>query len=381
VNRPRPRRRLLRRLFVGQLLVILAGAATLGVVAFLVAPPIFHDHVRRAVGPVSDVVAGHLDAALSETLVLALAIGIGAAAATAGAVSWLLATRIARPIEELSDTADALAAGQLGARATPPVADDELTDLTGTFNAMADALEHTEQTRRRLLADLAHELRTPLATIEAYHEGLADGVIDPDPATIDVLADATTRLRRLVEDVSLVSQAEEGHLPLDRHPVDLRDLVTSAIDATRPEADAVSITLQQPDMPRTPVIVDADPDRLAQVLANLLTNAVQHTPADGTITVKIASDDHRARIEITDTGEGISPEHLPHVFERFYRADPARRHTRGSGIGLTISRAIIQEHDGTLTAASPGEGHGATFAIQLPNADPDLSDTNWVGPS
>ena len=364
MTRRRPRR-LLRRLFLGQLLVILAGAATLGVVAFLVAPPIFHDHVRRAVGPVSDVVAGHLDAALSETLVLALAIGIAAAAAAAGAVSWLLATRIARPIEELSDTADALAAGQLDARATPPVTDDELTDLTEAFNAMADALEHTEHTRRRLLADLAHELRTPLATIEAYHEGLADGVIDPDPATVDVLADATTRLRRLVEDVSLVSQAEEGRLPLDRHRVDLRDLVTAAVDAARPEGEAAHLSLKL-ELPDAPVTVDADPDRLAQVLANLLANAVQHTPAGGTITVRATGDDHRAVVEVTDTGAGISPDHLPHVFERFYRADPARRHTRGSGIGLTISRAIVQEHDGTLTATSPGEGRGASFALELP---------------
>jgi two-component system, OmpR family, sensor histidine kinase BaeS len=365
VTRPRPRRRLLRRLFVGQLLVILAGAATLGIVAFLVAPPIFHDHVRRAVGPVSDVVAGHLDAALSETLVLALAIGIGAAAAAAGAVSWLLATRIARPIEELSDTADALAAGRLDARATAPVADDELTDLTGAFNTMADALENTEHTRRRLLADLAHELRTPLATIEAYHEGLADGVIDPDPATVDVLADATTRLRRLVEDVSLVSQAEEGRLPLDRHRIDLRDLITTAVDAARPEAEAAHLSLKH-ELPDAPVTVDADPDRLAQVLANLLTNAIQHTPAGGTITIRANGDDHRAVVEVTDTGAGISPDHLPHVFERFYRADPARRHTRGSGIGLTISRAIVQEHDGTLTATSPGEGRGASFALELP---------------
>jgi len=364
VNRQRPRR-LLRRLFVGQLLVILAGAATLGVVAFLVAPPIFHDHVRRAVGPVSDVVARHLDAALSETLLLALAIGIGAAAAAAGAVSWLLATRIAQPIEELSDTADALAAGHLDARATPPVADDELTDFTRAFNRMADALEHTEHTRRRLLADLAHELRTPLATIEAYHEGIADGVIDPDPTTIDVLADATSRLRRLVEDVSLVSQAEEGRLPLDRGRLDLRDLVTSAIDAARPELDAAGITLQF-DVADPPVKVDADPDRLAQVLANLLTNAVAHTPQGGTITVVVTSDEHLAVVEVTDTGAGISPEHLPHIFQRFYRADPARSRTRGSGIGLTISRAIVQEHDGNLTATSPGEGRGTTFTIELP---------------
>lgn len=366
MNRPRPRRRLLRRLFVGQLLVILAGAVTLGVVAFLVAPPIFHDHVRRAIGPVSDVVASHLDAALSETLLLALAIGISAAAAAAGAVSWLLATRIAQPVEELSGTADALAAGHLDARATPPVADDELADLTGAFNAMADVLEDTEQTRRRLLADLAHELRTPLATIEAYHEGIADGVLNPDPATVAVLTDATSRLRRLVEDLSLVSLAEEGRLPLDRRRLDLRELVSNAADAARPAADAAGITLRH-HLPDTPATVDADPDRLSQVLANLLANAIEHT-SDGTITVTVTSDDQRAEIEVTDTGTGISPDHLPHIFQRFYRADPARRRTHGSGIGLTISRAIVRGHDGDLRASSPGEGGGTTFTLDLPIA-------------
>lgn len=361
----RPRRRLVWRLYAGQLLVILAGAATLGGVAFLVAPPIFRDHVRRAVGPVSDVVAGHLDVALGETLVVALAIGISAAAAAAGAVSWLLATRIARPIEALSDTADALAAGDLGARATARTADDELTDLTGAFNAMADALEHTEHTRRRLLADLAHELRTPLATIEAYHEGLADGVIDPDQASIEVLADATSRLRRLVEDVSLVSQVAEGRLPLDRHPRDLRELVANAVDVARTEAAAAGVALEH-RVPDAAVMVDVDADRLAQVLANLLTNAVEHTPAGGAITVTVTGDDRLAAVEVTDDGAGIGPEHLPHVFERFYRADPSRRRTRGSGVGLTISRAIVREHDGSLSATSPGEGLGTTFRIELP---------------
>lgn len=365
MNRQRPRRRLLRRLFVGQLLVILAGATTLGVVAFLVAPPIFHDHVRRAVGPVSDVIAGHLDAALSETLLVALAIGIGAAAATAGAVSWLLATRIVQPVEELADTADALAAGHLDARATPPLADDELADLTGAFNAMADTLEHTEQTRRQLLADLAHELRTPLATLEAYHEGIADGVIDPEPTTIDILIDATSRLRRLVEDISLVSLAEEGRLPLDRRLLDLRELVGSSVDAARPAAQAAGLALRH-HVPDAPVMVDADPDRLAQVLANLLANAVEHTPDGGAITVTVTGNGHRAEIEVTDTGSGIGPEHLPHIFQRFYRADPARRRTPGSGIGLTISRAIVQGHGGVLTATSSGEGAGTTFAVGLP---------------
>lgn len=180
-----------------------------------------------------------------------------------------------------------------------------------------------------------------------------------------MLADATNRLRRLVEDVSLVSQAEEGRLPLDRRHLDLRDLVTNAVDAARPAADTADIILKH-DLPEAPVTVDADPDRLSQVLANLLANAVEHTPARGTITVAVTADHHRTVIEVADTGAGISPDHLPHIFHRFYRADPARRRSRGSGIGLTISRAIALEHDGDLTATSDGTGRGATFTLRLP---------------
>ena len=357
----------MRRLFVGQLLVILVGAGTLGVVSFLLAPPIFNDHIRRAVGPVSDVVAHHLDQALSETLLLSLTIGILAAAAAATGVSWLLATRIAQPVEELSRTADALAAGRLGARAPHPSAEDELADLTDAFNGMADALEHTEGTRRRLLADLAHELRTPLATIEAYHEGLIDGVVDADADTFATLQDATGRLQRLVEDLSLVSRAEEGQLSYDLRPIDLAELVRAAVDAVAPAARERGVQIET-RTPAAPVLVEGDRDRLAQVLANLLKNALEHTPDGGSITASLTTADDEAIVAVIDTGGGIDPEHLAHVFERFFRADPSRRHVAGSGIGLTISRAIVQGHGGEITAHSDGPEQGATFTIRLPLA-------------
>jgi two-component system, OmpR family, sensor histidine kinase BaeS len=357
-----------RRLFVGQLLVILVGAATLGVVAFLVAPPIFNDHIRRAVGPVSDVVAHHLDRALSETLSVALILGVLAAAAAATAVSWLLANRIARPVEQLSRTADALADGRLAERAPRPAGDDELTDLTDAFNGMADAIEHTEDTRRRLLADLAHELRTPLATIEAYHEGLADGVVDVDAATLSILGDATGRLQRLVEDLSLVSRAEEGQLALELAPLDLRAVVRAAVDAVAPDAAERDVALQHRP-PERPLTLEGDRDRLTQVLVNLLRNALEHTPGGGCVTVSAGRVGEQVTVAVRDTGAGIAPEHLPHVFERFFRADPARRHVTGSGIGLTISRAIVHGHGGTITADSDGPGRGATFTVRLPAPD------------
>ena len=361
----RPRRRLARRLFIGQLLVLVIGAATLGAVAFLVAPPIFHDHVVRAVGPVSDVVAHHLDQALSETLLLALLIGVAASALAAAGVSWLLASRIARPVEQLSTTADALAIGRLDARAPRPAADDELADLTVAFNGMADAIEATEQTRRRLLSDLAHELRTPLATLEAYHEALVDGVAEPSVETWTTLQEATGRLQRLVEDLATVSRAEEGQVVLDLAPVDLAELVVVAVDAVRPRADAAGVVVQV-DLPATAPVVPGDRDRLGQVLANLLRNALEHTATGDTITVRGRVAGVEVIVEVADTGAGIAADHLPHLFDRFYRADPSRRHIGGSGIGLTISRAIARGHGGELEARSDGPGRGAVFTLRLP---------------
>jgi two-component system, OmpR family, sensor histidine kinase BaeS len=233
---------------------------------------------------------------------------------------------------------------------------------------MADALEHTEQTRRRLLADHAHELRTPLATLEAYHEGLADGVVEADTDTIATLEDATGRLQRLVEDLSLVSRAEEGQLTYDHRALDLVQLVTTAVEAVAPTERDRGVQLETSVPGPRDVTVMGDRDRLAQALANVLTNALDHTPAGGTVTVTLTSSRREAELRVSDTGTGIAVEHLPHVFERFFRADPSRQRVVGSGIGLTITRAIVHSHHGSITAHSDGPGHGATFALRLPVA-------------
>lgn len=368
IPRP-PRRRLARRLLAANGLVIAAGAVTLAVVALLASPPLFHRHVGRALGPVSDAVGRHLDQALSTALLLSIGIGTGAALVAALAVSWVLSSRLARPIEDLSATADQLAGGDLSARAAPPPVDDELTDLTIAFNDMAAALEHTEDTRRRLLSDLAHELRTPLSTIEGYLEGLTDGVVEPTGETWTTLQDAAGRLRRLVDDVALVSRAEEGRLDLDLRPTDIATLVGTAVSAARGAYEGAGVSLEadvEPDL--APVELDAD--RAHQVLANLLENARRHTPEGGRVTVRADGSMDEVTITVSDTGEGIAGEQLPHVFERFYRGDAARRASAGSGIGLTIARAIARAHGGDLTATSPGPGRGSTFALRLP-ATPD----------
>lgn len=364
IPRP-PRRRLARRLLAAHGLVIAAGAVTLGVVALLVSPALFHRHIGRALGPVSDAVARHLDQALTTALLLSLGIGVAASVAAALAVSWVLSSRLARPIEDLSATADRLAAGDLAARAPRPYSEDELADLTDAFNGMADSLEHTEDTRRRLLSDLAHELRTPLSTVEGYLEGLADGVVEPDAQAWTTLRDAADRLRRLVDDVALVSRAEEGRLDLDLEttPPDrlVADALAGAGDAFARSGVELVVDVA-PDLP--PVRVDHH--RIHQVLANVLENARRHTPEAGHVSVRARTRDGLVVIEVADTGEGIEPRHLPHVFERFYRGDASRQSGTGSGIGLTIARAIARAHGGNLTAQSPGRGQGSTFVLTLP---------------
>jgi two-component system sensor histidine kinase BaeS len=363
---PRPsRRRLARRLLAANGLVIAAGAVTLAVVALLVSPPLFQRHVGRAVGPVSDAVGRHLDQALSTALLLSLGIGTGAAIVAALAVSLVLSSRLARPIEDLSDTAEQLAGGDLSARAAPSPADDELADLTVAFNDMAASLEHTEDTRRRLLADLAHELRTPLSTIEGYLEGLTDGVVEPTVQSWTILQDAAGRLHRLVDDVALVSRAEEGRLGLEPQPTDVGALVEAATSAVHEAYDRAGIILDV-DVASDLSPVPLDPDRAHQILANLLDNARRHTSSGGWVTIAAHGEDDAVVVTMTDTGGGIAADQLPRVFERFYRGDASRRSGAGSGIGLTIARAIARAHGGDLTASSPGPGQGSRFTWRIP---------------
>lgn len=354
------------RLLTAQLLVIGAGTVTFAVVALVVGPPLFRTHLRDALGTVPAVAGRHLEDAFATAAGLAIGVGTAAALLTAAAVSLLIAHRLARPVQALDAAATRLAGGDYTARMQPTGLGPELDTLTAAFNTMAAALESTETTRRRLLADAAHELRTPLATLDAYLEGLADGVRSPGQETWDVMTAQTARLRRLAEDIALVSRAEENQLSLQRVPVAPGEVVAAAVTAVRPGYDSKGVQLAT-RLPGGLPELAADPDRLAQVLGILLANALRHTPPGGQVTVAAEPAGHALRITVTDTGEGIAAGHLPHIFERFYRADPARdRAHGGSGIGLTIASALVTAHGGTLTAASDGPGTGARFTITLP---------------
>ena len=355
------------RLFLAQTLVIVAGAGTLAFVAFTIAPGIFHAHVRQAVGTLSDDATNHIDEAFSNAVLIALGLAIAAALLAAAGMSAFLAVRLARPVRALADATRRIASGQYSAR-VPVQGPEEVAELAATFNEMAEALESSERRRRALLSDVAHELRTPLATLEGYVEGLADGAIAPTAETWEVLASETQRMHRLVEDLSRVSRAEEGQLGLRLMRVAPEEVVNAAVDAAMPrfaDKKVALLTTVEPGLPD----FEVDPDRLAEVLANLLDNALRHTPPGGRVEARARRRDGQIEIAVADTGEGIAPEHLELVFERFFRTDGTRaRATGGSGIGLTIARAIVHALGGRIIAVSEGLGRGARFEVTLPLA-------------
>jgi len=365
----RLRRSLGAKLLVAQVLVIVAGSLTLAVVALAVAPGVFHTHVRMALGDVGADVTRHLDEGLAVAMLAALATGTAVALVTALGVSCLLARRIAGPVRVLARAAGQVARGRYSARVPQAGSGDELAVLGQAFNDMAQALEASERRRQRLLADLAHELRTPLATIDGYVEGISDGIMPADEQTFEVLQAETARLRRLVDDLNAVSRAEERQLDLRLAAWEPAKLVTAAVQAAAAAYQAKGVALVERSDRRLPRVT-ADPDRIGEVLANLLGNALRHTPSGGRVEVTATRHGREVELTVSDTGEGIPPELLERVFERFYRVDRARTHAEGggSGIGLTITRAIVQAHGGRIQAESQGLARGARFVVTLPAA-------------
>ena len=363
----RIRRSLALKLLAAQLLVIVAGSVTLLLVALGIGPGLFRDHVRDALGVVPPDVGRHLDAAYGDATLVALGIAVGAAVLTALVASWFVSLRLIGRIRSLGWAAQRIAHGAYSAR-VPVQGADEIAVLAVAFNEMATSLESSERRRRELLADVAHELRTPLATVEGYVEGLADGVIGADAETWGALKTETRRLGRLVDDLHKVSRAEERQLDLQIRPVGPATLVRAAVQAAAPAYAAKGVQLDASVDNRLPELA-VDSDRMGEVLANLLENALRYTPGGGRVEVRATRRSDAVELSVADTGEGIEHEHLERVFERFYRVDPARTRARGgSGIGLTIARAIVEAHDGAIRAESEGPGEGARFVISLPAA-------------
>jgi two-component system sensor histidine kinase BaeS len=369
--RPRPVRRpvgLATRLLAALILVVLAGALTAWLVAAAVAPGLFHAHMLQAGAGISPQAQHHAEVAFQSTNAISMATALLASLVASVAVSIYLARRLGRSVRPLSRAATEVSAGRYRVRVPPLGLGTEFDDLGVAFNQMAGRLERVEHTRRRLLSDLAHELRTPVATLDAYLDGLEDGVAQLDGETLEVLRTQTRRLTRLAEDVSAVSRAEENQLSL--HPAHLApgDLVVAASTAATSRYAAKGVDLVTEVEPGLPNVA-ADPDRMGQVLSNLLDNALRHTPTGGKVAIRAAITGGLIHLSVSDSGHGIPAEHLFHIFERFYRVDTARdRAHGGSGIGLAIVKALVQAHGGNVTATSSGTGQGATFTITLPPA-------------
>tara|TARA_B100000315_G_scaffold215101_1_gene214150 strand:+ start:252 stop:1043 length:792 start_codon:yes stop_codon:yes gene_type:complete len=250
---------------------------------------------------------------------------------------------------------------------------NEISQLARTFNSMAEDLERAEGQRRSLMADVAHELRTPLSNIQGYIEAVRDGLLQPDASTMDTIHQQVLHLARLVEDLRLLALAEAGALTLTWRPESLEDVLRRAVEPFRPRAEAKGVALSLEIPPRLPLL-EMDRTRIAQVVANLLENAIVHTPEGGRVTVsaEMAGPESRAmaKVIVADTGEGLPPEDLPLVFERFYRVDCSRtRSTGGAGLGLTIAKQLVEAHGGNISAESV-LGQGSRVVFELPSTHP-----------
>jgi signal transduction histidine kinase len=320
-------------------------------------------------GAMSDAMRQDTEAAFADALAQALLAGGAAAALATIAVSLFVARRVTAPLAALATGSRGLAQGDYGTR-VPVTSRDELGELATTFNELAAALESAERRRVHLIGDVAHELRTPLTTLRGYLEGLIDGVVAPSPELWQQLHGETNRLGRLVADLQELSRVESGRAgltPTPQSPARLVATVVGRLEGAFRDKGVICLADVEPRLPD----VLADEDRTIQVLTNLLTNALRYTPPDGEVRVTAATtaDGRAVRFAVRDTGVGIAAEHLPHVFDRFYRVDPARsRAMGGSGVGLTIARALVEAQSGQIRAESAGAGTGATFSFTLPLA-------------
>lgn len=347
--------------------VVLVGSVTAWAVATAIGPAVFHVHILEA-GSADPAVNRHAEAAFRTASALSLGLALVAATFTSIAVSIFLTRRIRRSLSEVRHAAGQVAVGDYSARVPLVGVGAEFDELAGAFNTMAADLARIEATRTRMLGELAHEMRTPVATLEAYLEAIQDGVAVADDPTVEMLRAQVARLARLSEDITLVTTAEEGRLAMHRDQVPAGRILDAAAAhfAGRAATGGVEFVVDV-EPAAAAAVLDADTDRLGQVLTNLLDNALRHTMVGGHVWLGAVRVSDRIRITVRDDGDGIPPEHLTRIFDRFYRVDTARdRAHGGSGVGLSIVRSITEAHGGTVSARSDGPGLGAALAVELP---------------
>jgi signal transduction histidine kinase len=292
-----------------------------------------------------------------------LTIGISGSVAAGLAASVMArsaARRITEPIREIGSATRRMAGGNYAVR-VPPGDTLELAALAKDVNALAAELEETEARRLQLIGDLAHELRTPLQTIEGSMEALMDGVVEPTTEAFAAIADEAARLKRLAADLSTLSKTQEGSYQLDLQPTDLAAVLRDIAELLRHQFDAAGVQLQVEA--ESPVTIRADADRVAQILLNVVGNALAYTPEGGTVTASVRTVDKQAVVRVADSGRGLSATDRERIFERFYRVDA--KTSTGTGVGLTIARSLARAHGGDITVSSPGLGRGAVFEITL----------------
>jgi len=355
------------RLLIMQLAVIVVGVVALVVVIEPLAKTFFQGHLdtmnQMMEGMMGDVLARDLESAFDNSLGRSLAISVAASTVTALALSAFATRRILAPLDSVRAASRRMAGGSYGERVAAP-SEVELAALADDFNALAEALDTTEQRRVRLISEVAHELRTPLTTVEGYLEGMLDGVFEPSEETLGASIREVRRIKRLADDLSLLSKTEEAVQPLNPIELDVAALSAEVADRLRPqfEAEAIDLVVEA----TAGLMVRADPDRITQVLTNILGNALAYTPEGGSVRVEATAKDGMALVRVIDSGKGLTAEQCEAVFERFYRADPTA--PGGSGIGLTIARSIARRHSGEVHAESAGPGRGSTFTIRIPTA-------------
>lgn len=287
-----------------------------------------------------------------------------AAALIALLLGFILFRQITAPLNSLASASEKIAAGDLTAR-SPVRGDDEIARVGRSFNAMADNLARSETARRNMLADIAHELRNPIGVIQSHLEAMQDGVFPLDRDQVDSLHEETLLLSRLVGDLRELALADAGQLALNRAPTDLRALIERVVNAFQAQANEREITLTA-SVPENIPPLNIDAQRIEQVLRNLLSNALCYTLANGVVMVTATQEKNLARVQVHDSGTGIAPEGLPHVFERFWRGDKARSRTQGStGLGLAIAKQLVEAHGGQIGVES-NVGKGTTFWFTLP---------------
>jgi histidine kinase len=364
------------KLLLSYLAIVVVGVVVLVIASQILLPASFNRHMA-GMGSMMDGMMGapgnggrngmpqlygDFRASFNEALLYAAL----AAALVAVILSLYLSRSVVAPMSAMSLASQRIADGRYDERVQVQ-GEDELAQLAARFNQMAEKLSQVESMRRRLIGDVSHELRTPLTAIKGSMEGLMDGVLPATPETFQQIHAEADRLNRLVDDLQELSRVEARAYELDIRPVEISSLVHTVTKRLGPQFETKHISLSlelAPDLPR----VLADEDRIVQVLTNLLGNALHYTSENGKVTIAVTQINREIQISVRDTGIGLLPEHIEHIFDRFYRADTSRsrRAGGGSGIGLTIARALVEAHGGRIWAESAGEGQGSKFIFTLP---------------